>query len=786
MRWWFLVLLAGCGDQLDPPCAIACEGDACPSGLTCSVGFCAEAGETCEPDLQKLSAGAGFACGVDQHGRAWCWGSNTDRQIADTDRRVFERATVAGTRRWDSIAAGGGHACGIDRGELWCWGRNDRNQVTSAIVGDVPAPVRIEVDGATVEWTKVAPGFDYTCGIADRRLFCWGAGDAGKLGNGSPNDIPRPQAVFSDIADWVDVDAGLRHTCAVSKSLGVWCWGDGSSGQLGNARFNVKLEPQSAGLIGATQVAIGLDTSCAVTEGGELYCWGRASQGALGDPALIDPDGDNVATPTKASELGGWVEVEAAQRYACGRREDGSVHCWGTARAGGLGGGRWNQQRGFVKVLDGATRLAVGWNGTDADPGRDEGDLDLACATVAGRVQCWGDNRAGQLAQGAATLSETPVEVAAGVHSWAAIAAGASHVCGIDDVDREVYCWGSVELGQVAGLAAGRTTACTPELCDVATPRRIDVGGADEIAAGANHTCARSGMQLACWGDNRLGQTGAKAGPSATPSALPGDWASVFAGANGSCGSEVTAAPVIACWGNALETHAPEPDPELGAATSIGLGFDFGCALDATGTLACFGNNSSGAFGNGDAGTCGDDACNDDETAATCAADCGPAPLTHTARTYNALAVGRRSFACGLLDDGGVECWGDNTEGQVGSVELAVATVPNSIEAAIGCSQVSAGRGHACAVCGDNIVCWGDARHGEIGAPISVTPAFGGRTIPPPANEQWATVTVGDGFTCGTTASKRALCWGTSLHGALGNGARGASLPVGIELEGGE
>ena len=83
-------------------------------------------------------------------------------------------------------------------------------------------------------------------------------------------------------------------------------------------------------------------------------------------------------------------------------------------------------------------------------------------------------------------------------------------------------------------------------------------------------------------------------------------------------------------------------------------------------------------------------------------------------------------------------------------------------------------------------MCWGDARHGEVGDPISTTPAFGGHLVLPPNGETWSTVTAGDGFTCATTESKRAFCWGTSLHGALGNGGRGANLPVAIELEGGE
>nr|MBA2541230.1 hypothetical protein [Deltaproteobacteria bacterium] len=704
-----------------------------------------------------------------------------------------------GSRRWDAIAAGAGHACALDGDELWCWGRNERNQVTSAVVGDVATPIRIEVDGSTVAWSRVATGFDTTCAItgdaeAGGRLFCWGAGDFGKLGAGSPNDAPRPQLVTSDIADWIDVAAGQRHTCAISKSLGVWCWGDGSSGQLGNTKFNVKQEPQSAGLIGATRIAVGLDSTCAV-RAGELSCWGRVAQGALGDPLVIDPTGDNLAVPTIASTLTGWVEVASAERFTCGRRED-EVFCWGTAKAGGLGTGRWQQSRTFAKVTGGATGLAVGWNATDADPGRDEGDLDLACAIVDGDVQCWGDNRTGQLAQGGATRSETPLPIA-GDQAWDALHAGASHVCGAAIVEgtaqRDVYCWGSIELGQVAGIEAGRTTPCSPDICDIAAPQPVPAAigtlSATVIATGANHTCIQSGSEVACWGDGRLGQTGTRTATPVPPTLVSGVWDRVFAGANATCGVEITGAPQITCWGEALESHGPEADPELAGATELAFGFDFGCQLDASDTLVCFGNNADGVFGNGAVGTCGDGTCNADETGASCAADCGPAPLTDTGRTYRAIAIGRSGFACGLRADLQIECWGDNIDGQCGSFELSTVFEPNLIANATDCTQLAAGRSHACAVCGltePTIVCWGDARHGEVGPPASIDPAFSGRAIPPPDGERWASVTAGDGFTCGTTESGAGFCWGTNLHGALGTGVRGANLPVAITLEGGE
>jgi alpha-tubulin suppressor-like RCC1 family protein len=782
MRWSlvFAALLA-CGDQVkDPPCSIRCD-EGCPTGTTCSVGFCALDGTTCEPRFERAFAGAGFACALDQFHRAWCWGANADHQIDGSERATIDRAIVAGDRRWDSITVGGGHACALDGNELWCWGRNDRNQVTGSIVGPVAAPIRIEVDGNTVDWTAASAGYDYTCAIGSGDIYCWGAGDVGKLGGGTVNDAPRPQRIASNIHDWFDVSAGSRHTCALSRDSGVWCWGDGSAGQLGNDRFNVRLEPQAVALDAAIDIAVGLETTCAITPDHQLLCWGRAFHGALGDPDVVDPGGPNAATPVAASSLAGWVEVSAAQRYACGRLETGDVHCWGTSRAGGFGTGLWQRTRAFDKVLVGATSIAVGWNGTDADPGRDEGDLDLACAIVDGDVRCWGDNRFGQLSQGGVTHSETPVAIG-GDHRWSSLAAGAAHVCGSEADSDDVYCWGSVELGQVAGIAAGRTTPCTDTTCDVALPRRIDTGltGPHALAAGANHACMHSGLAIACWGDSRLGQAGAIADGALAPSLVPGQFVELFAGANATCAIDSTQQTI--CWGKTLASHGPEPVPEL-AGTDLQFGIEFGCGLDDQQTLVCFGDHEGGAFGVGAPGTCGDNICNNDETAATCA-DCGTPPITTTGRVYQALAIGRRSFACGIRTDGRIECWGDNSDGQCGTLDNAVVTIPNMIADAADCTQISAGRNHACALCGatPNIVCWGDARHGEVGAPAGFDPVITARAIAPPAGSPWASVTAGDGFTCGTTADGTAYCWGTSLHGALGTGGRGANLPTTIQL----
>ncbi|MCW5807541.1 MAG: hypothetical protein KIT31_34610 [Deltaproteobacteria bacterium] len=738
------VVLAACGNTTIP-CSIPCA-DGCPDDTVCSAGFCAPPAETCEPAFAAVRAGTGFACALDQHRRLWCWGDNANREILGSTAPRHLRAVLAGDRRWDALAIGGRHGCALDGGELWCWGDNDRGQVSGDAPPDTTEPFAIR---AGVAWTAVSAGPDSTCAIGDGRLFCWGSGRGGKLGTGLVDDEPFPEPVMTSLADWALVATGARHTCAVSRSAGLHCWGDGSSGQLGNGLSVLRPFPEHVELPGeVTSLALGLDTTCATTATGDLYCWGRAADGALGDPHTIDPDGPDRTTPARATSLTGWSEVASAERYTCARRGT-EVWCWGSALAGGIGDGRWRSERTFARVLDGASSLAVGWN---------EPDLDLTCATVGAEVRCWGDNRSGQLAQDTATRSTSPTPIADG-HRWSSLVAGASHTCGI--AAGTAYCWGSAERGQVDGTPA---VPCTPERCDAGAPVPVATA-VHQLVAGTAHTCARFADRIACWGANDAGQ-------SAAPAELPAASALLGAGPRATCAATTNA---TTCWGDLLV-----PSAALDGATSVALGADYGCALDAAHQLACFG--AAARFGhNTAAGTCGDGTCNAGETSTTCAADCGPPPLTHLGRAYTAIAAGGEDFTCGLRTDGAVECWGDNFYGQTGQPTGDASPTPFALPLA-SCTRLAAGHSHACALCAGRLACWGDASHGELGEPLTLASVTTPRTIPPPTGETWADVTAGDGFTCARTTDNTGHCWGTSLHGALGHGT-GANLPVTVRYE---
>ena len=85
------------------------------------------------------------------------------------------------------------------------------------------------------------------------------------------------------------------------------------------------------------------------------------------------------------------------------------------------------------------------------------------------------------------------------------------------------------------------------------------------------------------------------------------------------------------------------------------LGNQFTCALLQTGDVKCFGRNAEGELGQGDTTNRGD-----------MAGQMGDAlPRVPLVEQATAIAAGQHS-ACALLASGSLQCWGDNSYGQLG------------------------------------------------------------------------------------------------------------------------
>jgi alpha-tubulin suppressor-like RCC1 family protein len=140
------------------------------------------------------------------------------------------------------------------------------------------------------DWTRVETGLYHTCATkSDKSLWCWGGNTAGQLGNssapilapGSQGGISTPLQVDGT---WNSISAGQAHTCGVKSDLSLWCWGDNSSGQLGDGTQTLESAPVAVTVLGQAwaSVSAGSAHTCALAADSTLWCWGDNSDGQLG------------------------------------------------------------------------------------------------------------------------------------------------------------------------------------------------------------------------------------------------------------------------------------------------------------------------------------------------------------------------------------------------------------------------------------------------------------------------------------------------------------------------
>jgi alpha-tubulin suppressor-like RCC1 family protein len=150
------------------------------------------------------------------------------------------------------------NTCGESAGgDSYCWGRGDYNllqqPVAKACVFKVTqggyqdrctaTPLPILTNPALASLT---PGADAICGLTSGgQAYCWGRGTSGQLGNGSTADSPDPVAVAGGHA-FTSLAGGNYFFCGVDTATRVWCWGKNDHGQLGDGTTTDRATPVAA------------------------------------------------------------------------------------------------------------------------------------------------------------------------------------------------------------------------------------------------------------------------------------------------------------------------------------------------------------------------------------------------------------------------------------------------------------------------------------------------------------------------------------------------------------
>ena len=260
-RFLLLLLVCACaGSLVDHSGA----GGPCPDGkLKCANGCC---------NATELSAGTSHTCAVAGE-EARCWGANDQLQLghASQDSYVPVKADVPG--KVTAIAAGAAHTCAIADGKVWCWGDNTYGQVGN---GNTTGPAKPQEVAGLSDMEFLAAGGGHTCAASRSKMVCWGRDDFGQLGNGgSLGEQHLEPTTVINVDALVKIAAGDAHTCAATSS-GVLCWGQNSSGQLGNGAASPPSSTPApvSPTLSATFLGLGANHSCAGTASGDLYCWG--------------------------------------------------------------------------------------------------------------------------------------------------------------------------------------------------------------------------------------------------------------------------------------------------------------------------------------------------------------------------------------------------------------------------------------------------------------------------------------------------------------------------------
>jgi alpha-tubulin suppressor-like RCC1 family protein len=353
-------------------------------------------------------------------------------------------------------------------------------------------------------------------------------------------------------------------------------------------------------------------------------------------------------------------------------------------------------------------------NGRYVDPG-------------ASQAQCWGSNTNGQLGNGTATDSRTPVNVT-GIRTAKALGAGQDHSCSLL-VDGTVQCWGWNAYGQLGNNST--TDSFTPvTVFKTVSPTVSALTNVASLAVGRDHSCARlANGTVWCWGLNSDGQLGN---------------------------------------GNTVDSPIPVPVTGITTAIAVTAGDYHSCAVQADGSVWCWGRNDNGQLGNN-----------------SIIAAWTPAQVSGIS-TATVIAAGG-SHSCARLDDGRVECWGLNSSGQLGDGTFKESHMPVFVSGLATATAIAVGNAHSCARLSDNKVwCWGQNNYGQLGndstdnvsTPVNVSGIDDAVDVVASGDHSCALLSV-------LNSDGKIECWGLNADGQLGNGSpRNSSVPVFVRSSG--
>ena len=713
-----------------------------------------------------LDLGGSHSCYISSNNFNYCQGDNAQGQLGDNS--VTTRVTPSKIKYFEqplkSISTGALHTCGIDYdGSLYCWGQNSNGQVgigtTTAKYTD-RQEVTVEANGLEHNRAlQVSANGGHTCALFDDlELYCWGYNNYGQLGIDSVTQQTRPQIVnMPDNQRVTDISNGQAHTCAIVNNGSVYCWGFNGYGQLGdNTTTNSHVPVYTQLPQGRTALAIssGSHYSCAILDNNSIYCWGYNNNGQLGVGSTISS-----SLPVFSDMPTGSVPVQLSlgTDFTCAVLINGSAYCWGYNAQNQVEGPVDNVQPTYVTYPI-YLNLKTNYKIVSLSSGSTH-----ACAIIEnGEITCWGSTSGGRNiilnersnpGQLQYVISEEsskrayPIGWGISSYSISNLPSGISYNESILEISSDasqsgIFNWNVITLdgfnqgsisyqGMNIDRKQGAKPAWTNSISYVDSDSELPMVAVD---ANYQHACGiKQGGEIFCWGYNTDGQLG-----------------------DGTLTRR-------------LRPTAVRFDGETPIVKQVSTGFSNTCIVTENNRVMCWGDGSQGQIG-----ICShsNDASLFDEIR--------PQEVLLPWSSNATMVTTAKQFACALMDDGSVKCWGRNNYGQLGSgsTSPSYSGLPLEVKLPIGrfALSIDSFEDHSCAVLDDgNMYCWGYKKYGNMGTgdlPTS-TAAHTSTPVPVhlPGGKRVSLMAVGDAHSCAVMTDDTLWCWGRNYYGEIGDGA---------------
>jgi alpha-tubulin suppressor-like RCC1 family protein len=502
--------------------------------------------------------------------------------------------------------------------------------------------------------------------------------------------------------------AGEKFAAVLEKNGTVWTWGNNDYGQLGiGTTVDSDVPVQVPGLTGIFRLAAGSNHILAIGGAlkiGNVFGWGRNNHGQIGNGTTTEENSPvRIALNTRGYPVVA-TQIEAAGDHsiACSPPDSGNtqvaVFTWGDNTHGEIGNGTTTDAPNAVQViLSGLPPIAIAAGSNHC----------LALSNS--QIYAWGDDEDGELGDGGSTekntpesiaLTSTPMEIFAGDHTSYFL-----------DEENTLYDWGLNSTGQ---LGLGNTAASnTPETNYVF---------ALSVASFANHLIILGidtttpfgdlGTLVYGCGDNSQGELDSTAASQADSPVVAGfqnnynnAYEALAGGQKHSLALDATGA--LWEWGNnssgqlgdgtTTQELSPEENPQWANLNRISAGALHSAGIDLFGDLWTWGDNTYGQLGNG-----------------TTTNSNWAAPIA--VNLMKEVAAGG-THTLALMDDGTVWAAGDNREGELGDGTATQRTTMVQVVGLTGIKAIAAGPEYSLALRDDGTVwAWGQNSYGQLGS----------------------------------------------------------------------